>query len=84
MKMNSNIRPDSMERITTKELADAFIQSEGYSLPVYYDVNQDGAYTYGVYSLPTTYFIDSQGNLVAYAQGAIDMDTLKKGIDMIR
>ncbi|MBP3621943.1 MAG: TlpA family protein disulfide reductase [Lachnospiraceae bacterium] len=71
-------------RRETKELADAFIQSEGYSLPVYYDVNQDGAYTYGVYSLPTTYFIDSQGNLVAYAQGAIDMDTLKKGIDMIR
>lgn len=71
-------------RRETKELADSFIQSEGYSLPVYYDVNQDGAYTYGVYSLPTTYFIDSQGNLVAYAQGAIDMDTLKKGIDMIR
>ena len=71
-------------RRETKELADTFIQSEGYSLPVYYDVNQDGAYTYGVYSLPTTYFIDSQGNLVAYAQGAIDMDTLKKGIDMIR
>jgi len=28
MKMNSNIRPDSMERITTKELADAFIDEQ--------------------------------------------------------
>ena len=52
-------------------------------MPVYYDVNQDAAYTYYVYSLPTTYFIDASGNIIAYAQGAIDYDTLKRGIDMI-
>jgi len=39
--------------------------------------------TYGVYSLPTTYFIDAQGNVAAQATGAIDAATLQRGIDMI-
>lgn len=38
---------------------------------------------YQAYSLPTTYFIDAEGNLVAKATGAISADTLQKGIDMI-
>ncbi len=67
----------------TVEIAKAFIADSGYSFPVFYDVNYDAAITYGVASLPTTFFIDAQGNLVAYAKSAIDMDTLQKGIDMI-
>ena len=39
--------------------------------------------TYGSYSLPTTFFIDADGELVARAVGAIDKATLEKGIDMI-
>ena len=39
--------------------------------------------TYGVYSLPTTFFIDAQGHAVVQASGAIDAATLQKGIDMI-
>ncbi len=38
---------------------------------------------YGAYSLPTTYFIDADGYPVAYASGAIDSETLQKGISMI-
>ena len=40
--------------------------------------------TYGVTALPTTYFLDAEGNLVAWAQGAIDAETLQKGLSMIR
>ena len=38
---------------------------------------------YGVYSVPTTYFIDAEGYAVAQAGGAIDAETMQKGIDMI-
>lgn len=67
----------------TVEVASEFINGQGYSFPVYYDTMQEAAMTYSVYSIPTTYFIDSDGNLVANAQGAIDADTLQRGIDMI-
>ena len=39
--------------------------------------------TYGAYSLPTTYFIGKDGEAIAQATGAIDADTLQRGIDMI-
>lgn len=65
------------------ENAAAFIDEQGYSFPVFYDLDGDAAVTYGVYSLPTTYFIDAQGYGVAQATGAIDRETLEKGISMI-
>ncbi len=67
----------------TVEIASAFIQEQGYVFPVFYDTDGDAAATYGVYSLPTTYFIDGQGHAIAQATGAISGDTLQKGIDMI-
>lgn len=65
------------------EKAAAFIDKQGYSFPVYYDLDSDAATTYGIYSLPTTMFIDAEGYGVAQAVGAIDRETLQKGIDMI-
>ena len=65
------------------EKATAFIDEQGYSFPVFYDTDGDAAATYGVYSLPTTYFIDAEGYGVAQATGAIDKETLEKGIGMI-
>ena len=66
------------------ESASAFIEKNEYSFPVFYDINSDAALTYGAYSLPTTFFIDADGYAVAQATGAIDAETLQKGIDMIR
>ena len=68
----------------TIEKASSYIKSQNYDFPVYYDTNTDAANAYHVYSIPTTYFIDAVGNLVAQATGAIDKDTLFKGIGMIR
>lgn len=65
------------------EKATAFIDEQGYSFPVFYDTDGAAAETYGVYSLPTTYFIDAEGYGVAQATGAIDRETLEKGIGMI-
>ena len=67
----------------TQESAQSFIDSMGYTFPVYFDLNSDAAYVYGIQSIPTTFFIDADGNLIAYASGAIDGDTLKRGISMI-
>lgn len=67
----------------TKEKALEFMESEGYTLPVYFDSLQSGAYAYSVYSLPTIYFIDKEGNIVAGAEGMLDAASLEKGISMI-
>ena len=67
----------------TVESASEYVSEEGFSFPVMYDTAQDAAYTYAVYSLPTTYFLDEEGYLIARAVGAIDKDTLQQGIDMI-
>ena len=67
----------------TLDIAKAFVAESGYSFPVLYDVNQEAAMTYGISSLPTTLFIGADGAMVAYAMGAIDGETLQRGIDMI-
>lgn len=71
-------------RRETLESASSFIEEQGYSFPVYYDVDADAAMTYGVHSLPTTLFIDAEGNGIAQATGAIDAEILQRGIDIIR
>jgi len=68
----------------TLKSAKEFIEESEYSFPVFYDTDADAASTYGVYSLPTTYFIDAQGYAIAHATGAIDAEILQRGIDMIR
>lgn len=67
----------------TMESAQAYLEETGISAPAYFDTSYSAAIAYGVTSLPTTYFIDAQGGAVARAMGAIDADTLQKGIDMI-
>lgn len=67
----------------TVDVASEFIANSGYTFPVYYDTQYSAAITYSVASLPTSYFINAQGELVAHANGAIDADTLQRGIDMI-
>lgn len=67
----------------TQESAATFIKEQGYTFPVAYDTDGQVATTYGVYSLPTTLFIDGEGYIIAQGIGAIDRETLQKGIDMI-
>ncbi len=67
----------------TIEGAKKFIEKEEVTFPVYFDVNSEAAAAYQVTSIPTTYFIDDQGYLVAYAKGAMDEEMIRKGIDMI-
>ena len=67
----------------TVDSASAFISKNAYAFPVFYDTAVDAAMTYGVYSLPTTYFINAEGHAIAQATGSINAETLQRGIDMI-
>ena len=68
----------------TWESATTFVANSGYSFPVYYDTDLDAAKAYGTGSIPVTYFLDAEGYLIAYGQGALSAENLQKGIDMIR
>ena len=68
------------ETLTT---AKQHIATCGYTLPVLFDTSAEAASVYRVSSIPTTYFIDAEGYLVAQATGMIDAETLGRGIDMI-
>lgn len=67
----------------TVEKASTFLQEMGYTFPAFFDQDSDAANAYRIYSIPTTFFIDTQGNIIAQANGAIDAETLRRGIDMI-
>lgn len=67
----------------TVETASQFIDKKGYTFPVYYDTKLEGAYCYSVYSLPMTYFIDKDGNVIGKNTGMISADNLQKGIEAI-
>ncbi|BBF43626.1 thiol:disulfide oxidoreductase related to ResA [Lachnospiraceae bacterium KM106-2] len=69
----------------TKEKASRYIRTQGYTFPVFYDQDGEAVATYGVMSLPTTYFIDKDGNVVNYAYGTLEKESLKKAIeDMLK
>ena len=67
----------------TLDSAQKFIAEQGYTFPVFYDTESEAANTYAAYSIPTTYFIDSEGYLAARAVGAIDRESLEQGLAMI-
>ena len=61
----------------------SFLENAGYTFPVYYDTTDGAAIAYRVTGLPTTYFFNAAGEVVTYAVGAIDKDTLLEGISYI-
>lgn len=75
-----NLTDGTQETVAT---ASAYIAQQGYTFPVFYDTASSAAIAYGIRSIPTTFFIDAQGYAVAQATGAIDRETLQKGISLI-
>ena len=67
----------------TVDVAKKFIDSNGYTFPVYFDTKSEAAIAYSVTGLPATYLIGANGDLVAHAPGAIDAATLREGISLI-
>ena len=67
----------------TREKGEAYVAEHGFTFPVYYDMEQDAVMQYGIRAFPTTIFIDSEGYIVTGVEGAIDENTLRRGIDLI-
>ena len=70
-------------RQETVETASSYIAQEGYTFPVYFDSDMEGAYCYGVTGVPVTYFIDAQGVMQGRAQGALSEARLQQGVDLL-
>ncbi len=67
----------------TVESAKEYYENQGYDFDIFFDTQYDAVNNYYVRSFPTTFFIDKKGNLIAYQNGLLDLETLKKGIAMI-
>ena len=61
-----------------------FISENDYDFPIYYDEAQSAATAYGVYSIPMTLFITSDGKLQNYHIGAMDSETLQSYLDQLK
>lgn len=68
----------------TVEDGKKYIADNGFTFPVFFDNDQDAAFTYGIRSIPTTLFIDREGNVAAGVEGALEEETLRMGLDLIR
>ena len=66
----------------TKEIAKDFIEKKGYEFPVYFDNGLEASMDYGASGLPMTVFLDSQGRAIAIGRGALDRESILRGIDM--
>lgn len=68
----------------TVDVAKAFISESGYSFPVFFDTEYSAALAYQVTSIPATYFVNAEGNLVAYGIGPLNLEAIETGIGMIQ
>ena len=60
-----------------------FVADAGYSFPVYFDTEMRGAYSYGAYSIPLTYFMDEKGMVVSGRLGAMTKEDLAQQIQAL-
>ncbi len=60
-----------------------FVDQNGYTFPVYFDTSGSAAYTYNVYSIPQTVFINEEGNIYGIYPGAMDEQRLEGYINDI-
>lgn len=59
------------------------IEENEYTFPVFFDTEIEGAYAYGIRSIPMTFFIDENGVVVSEHLGMLTEATLEAGIQSI-
>ena len=60
-----------------------FAEENGYGFPVYFDTGNKGAKGYGIFSLPTTVFINADGTVAETHMGAMSEETLNVYVDKL-
>ena len=64
----------------TVESASSYVEKEGYTFPIVYDLYLETSIAYGVSGVPLTYFINGEGKLIAGVGGSIPETMLEDGI----
>ena len=67
----------------TAESAWAFADENGYTFPVYFDTNNDGASAYGVRSIPMTVLVGADGEWLESHVGMLDSKALQSYMDIL-
>ena len=68
-------------RETDEEGIKKFLEENGYTYPVLMDTDAELFTAYGIYSYPTTFMIDRDGNVFGYASGQLSEDTMRSIIE---
>lgn len=67
----------------TLESAKAYVEEKGYTFPVYFDTESEAALTYSVRSIPATFFINKNGNLIARTVGQLNDEKFQNAMNMV-
>ena len=70
-------------RRDTVEGTKSFVSKNGYTFPVYFDAENNGAAAYNVSSIPQTTFIDANGNVYTTRIGAMNEAALRSYINAL-
>ena len=63
--------------------AEAFVEENGYTFPVYYDTDYSAVNAYRVEAIPTSLFITADGRLFKLAVGAMEQEELQQYIEAL-
>lgn len=68
----------------TQVIGQQYVDDQGLGFPIYFDNDQGAGNAYGISSIPTTFFIDSDGSIVSSNHGSMNKETLTAGIHLIK
>ena len=72
--------PDYGSEVSQEEIT-AFLEENGYSYPVLMDDGGNVFTSYGVYSYPTTFMFNADGNVFGYAPGMLTEEMMRSIIE---
>jgi len=72
--------PNYGDEGSVEEIA-SFLEENGYTYPVLMDTNAELFMSYGVYSYPTTFMIDAEGNVFGYVTGQLNESMMRSIIE---
>lgn len=65
----------------TVDIAKQWIESKGYTYPVYFDTTNQASLALRVQYLPTIYLVDAQGNVTSMKIGSTSFDAMATALD---
>ena len=67
----------------TVEVVKTFVADNGYTFPVYFDTQSSAAMAYGIYSIPTTFLIGADGELLKSKSGMMTANEVETAMKLL-